>query len=933
VAVKCPKCDTDNPSDSKYCKECAAPLPSREVSVTETLETPTEELTRGTIFASRYEIIEELGKGGMGKVYRVEDKKIKEEVALKLIKPEIASDKKTIERFRSELKIARKIRHKNVCGMYDLDEEKGIHYITMEYVPGEDLKGSIRRMGPLTAGKTLFIAKQICEGLAEAHRLGVVHRDLKPQNIMIDKEGNARIMDFGIARSIKAKSITGAGVMVGTPEYMSPEQAEVKEVDQRSDIYSLGVVLYEMVTGRVPFEGETPLGIAMKHKSEMPKDPRELNVHIPEDLSRVILRCMKKDKEKRFQSAGELRSELNVIEKSIPATERIVPKRKPITSREITVKFDLKKVFISAIIIIFLIAIAGYFLLRPGRVDTDIEIGTTKQITYEPGLEIDPNISPDGKMVAFVVGPLGKTRLVVRQVAGGRQIEITKDFPGNQRWPQWSPDSTQIAFYSEGSIYVVPSLGGIPKRIINSIANSSAHSPAWSPDGKKIAYVQNDSICIFYLNTGASEKILEASEVHCLSWSPDGSQIVYVSGNLSFVFSKIDLYEALFATIGNIAPSSIYIASLPRRTTVRVTNDDYLNVSPFWTPDGKNLLFISNRGGTRDIYAVPLISSGTPSGPPTRLTTGLDAHTMSISKQGQKLAYSVFNYKANVRSIEIPEKDSLSIAYSKPITKGNQIVETVDVSRNGKWLVYGSNLSGNMDIYKMPVAGGDAIQLTTHPSDDFVPRWSPDGEKIAFHSFRQGNRDIYCMTKDGESIIPLTDYPSHEFAPHWSSDGSKIVFFSGKTGRTELYVISRKDTGWGEPEQITFDGGIFPQWSPVDNSIAYISEDGLRIISYDDRKTKTLVKSQDTLVSPGPRFPTWSLDGKKIYYMALDDKGNGSIWSVSIKGGEPELKIIFDDPQLSPGMFNISADDQRLYFSPRENESNVWIMDLISRDK
>jgi serine/threonine protein kinase/tetratricopeptide (TPR) repeat protein len=354
--MKCTKCHTENPEASRFCAGCGTQLlPSKEIPVTETLETPTEELTRGTTFANRFEIIEELGKGGMGKVYRVEDKKIKEEVALKLIKPEIASDKKTIERFSNELKMTRKIAHRNVCKMYDLGEEKGTHYITMEYVPGEDLKGSIRRMGPLTAGKTLFIAKQVCEGLAEAHRLGVTHRDLKPQNIMIDKDGNARIMDFGIACSLKAKGITGAGVMIGTPEYMSPEQAEVKEVDQRSDIYSLGVILYEMVTGKVPFEEATPLGIAMKHKTKMPKDPRELNAQIPEDLSQVILRCMEKDKNNRYQSAREVRSELTRIERGIPTTDREVPKKKPITSKEITVTLGMRKLLIPTLVFMALI--------------------------------------------------------------------------------------------------------------------------------------------------------------------------------------------------------------------------------------------------------------------------------------------------------------------------------------------------------------------------------------------------------------------------------------------------------------------------------------------------------------------------------------------------------------------------------------------------
>jgi serine/threonine-protein kinase len=328
---KCPQCNADNHDTKQFCGDCGTKLPLS-VSlpeVTKTIETPTQELTRGTVFANRYEIIEELGTGGMGNVYRVEDIKAKEEIALKLIRPEIAADKKTIERFRNELTTARKIRHKNICGMYDLGEEQGIHYITMEYVPGEDLKSFIKRAGLLNAGKTLFIAKQLCEGLAEAHRLGIIHRDLKPQNIMIDKEGNALIMDFGIARTLKAKGITGKGVMIGTPEYMSPEQVEGKETDQCSDIYSFGVILYEMVTGGVPFEGDTPFTIGMKHKGEIPKNPKEINAQIPEDLSHVILKCLEKDREKRYQNVKKLLYDLTKIENGILITERISIEIKP----------------------------------------------------------------------------------------------------------------------------------------------------------------------------------------------------------------------------------------------------------------------------------------------------------------------------------------------------------------------------------------------------------------------------------------------------------------------------------------------------------------------------------------------------------------------------------------------------------------------------
>jgi CheY-like chemotaxis protein/predicted Ser/Thr protein kinase len=282
-------------------------------SPTKTFRVRTQKLARGSLFAGRYEVIEELGKGGMGSVYRVLDTQVGEEVAVKLLHPEIATDPDVVERFRNEVRLARKITHPNVGRIFDLHDDAGTPYISMEYVPGEDLQSLIRRGGPLTVSNAVGIAGQLAEGLAAAHQLGVVHRDLKPQNIMIDQNGHARIMDFGIARAQKSDGLTQTGTIIGTPEYMAPEQLEGETVDFRTDIYALGVVLYESLTGRVPFKGTTFLGVALKHKTERPLDPRELNPKVPEPLNGLIMRCLEKDRAARFQNAGEVRDILRQV--------------------------------------------------------------------------------------------------------------------------------------------------------------------------------------------------------------------------------------------------------------------------------------------------------------------------------------------------------------------------------------------------------------------------------------------------------------------------------------------------------------------------------------------------------------------------------------------------------------------------------------------
>jgi len=419
VATKCPKCHSDNPETVKFCGECGTRLDlpqTPQVSVTRTLETTADELTRGIVFAGRYEVIEELGHGGMGRVYRAHDTKLNEEVALKLIRPEIAAEKRVVERFRNEIKIARKIRHKNVCGMYDFHEEGKTLYLTMEYVRGEDLKSLIHRTKALTIGTAISIAQQVAEGLREAHGLGVVHRDLKPGNIMIDRDGNAKIMDFGIARVRQERGVTGEGVLIGTPEYMSPEQVEGKPADPRSDIYSLGIILFEMVVGCPPFEGETPFSVANKHKTESPPIPKKLVPQIPEGLSRLILRCLEKDKATRYQKTEDLLGDLQAVEATLPATERTptgTPSRtKPKISREITVKITPRKLVIpAAALLVLIVVVVGLIKLLP-RADA------LDSIAILPIVNISGD--PDQETLA-----LGLTEALISEFYKVRSLQVT----------------------------------------------------------------------------------------------------------------------------------------------------------------------------------------------------------------------------------------------------------------------------------------------------------------------------------------------------------------------------------------------------------------------------------------------------------------------------------------------------------------------------
>jgi len=437
MGIQCPKCHFENADDSKFCKECGTQVISSEevpASPTKTLETPTEELTRGTTFAGRYEIIEELGKGGMGVVYKAEDTRLKRTVALKFLPPELTSNVEAKERFVREAQAAAALDHPNICTVHEIDEAEDKTFISMAFIEGQSLKEK-NEQEPLEINEALEIAIQVAEGLEEAHKKGVVHRDIKSANIMVTETGLAKIMDFGIALLLTSDSMTQSGMMIGTPHYMSPEQVASEKVDLRSDIYSLGVVLYEMVTGRLPFQGDSAISVALKHKTDLPKNPRELDDKIPKELSVLILKCLKKNKEKRFQSAKDLLLELKTIEKRIPATDKTLLKRKTLQKRRIRV-FTILGILLS----VALITVGGYFIYerflkgKIGEKEEKIPVvpGLTtlekKELIPQYGI-VEINSFPDRAEVYLDNKREGVTPFKRELKPGDYQIQIKKE-PG-----------------------------------------------------------------------------------------------------------------------------------------------------------------------------------------------------------------------------------------------------------------------------------------------------------------------------------------------------------------------------------------------------------------------------------------------------------------------------------------------------------------------
>jgi Tol biopolymer transport system component len=862
----------------------------------------------------RYVITRPMAEGGMGVIYLAHDPELDRDVAIKLIRA-AADDADALEggaRLLREAQAMARLSHPNVVVIHDVGSVANSVFLAMEYVRGQTLRrwlGAQERSWPEILDA--FVAAG--RGLAAAHAVGIVHRDFKPDNVLVREDGRVQVTDFGLARDAAATdgdappgaiphgllglSVTVTGDLVGTPLYMAPEHHRREPIDARTDQFSFAVALFEALCGRHPFgDPKDPRFV----ERLLAGDPEPPAAQLPARVRGALVRALAPEPDRRFPSVDALLGEL--VEPASTGGRR----------RALWL--------VAAALVVVVVVLAGVLIARRPAPRL-LHVARTTQLTRDADLQLDPMPSPDGARLAYASGQLGRMRIVVRPIAGGTPNTVAPDLPGDQRWPQWSPDGRELmfevaaaGFESRYRVFRVPATGGVPELVI-APPNKSAAMPVWSPDGSAIAYVQFDEDwnppweIVVARPDGSAPRTL-FSEMRNVtmstpSWSPDGSHIAFSSGN------------AAFFTRGNIAPASIYVVAATGGTPVRVTTGTSMDHAPVWLRDGGGLYFVSDRDGPPDIYEVDVEPDGTPTAPPVRLTAGLHAHTLALAGDN-RIVCSVFTYRTNLWSVPIPAGDAeATLADARAITSGNQIIESVDPSPDERWLAFDSNRSGNQDAYVMPADGGEAIAVTTDPANDFAPVWSPDGKRLAYHSFRTGTRNVFISDRDGSHTVQITHGAFNHWNPRWSPDGKTFALFADRSGDWEVFTVP---TSGGEPQQRTTQKAVAPRWSPDGKTLGFTSPDGLWTMPIAAGAPVRLVAATDIANH------NWSRDGSTIYYRRIYH--DPALWAVPAGGGEPRRVLRLTDPTRHPDRVEFGVDSRRFLLPLTEHDADLWMLEL-----
>jgi Tol biopolymer transport system component len=874
---------------------------------------------------AHYKILEKLGGGGMGVVYKAEDTKLDRFVALKFLPPNLSENEKEKQRFMHEAKAASALQHNNICTIHQIDETAdGQMFICMAYYEGETLKKKIER-GPLNMEEAIDIAMQIAQGLERAHEVEIVHRDVKPANIMLTNRGEVKIVDFGLAKLAGRAMLTREGSTVGTAAYMSPEQAQGQTVDHRSDIFSFGVVLYEMATGNCPFAGEYEAAMMYSIVNEHPAPPSELQQGMPKELERIIFKCLEKQKEDRYQSAEHLLTDVKKLKKDIGSEKHTAIATQRLQKSKTRKNIPLALIASGLTLVLASVILVIGFNIFKSQISEPRIIQSRALTTTTLIQEFAPKISPDGMKVSYASDEDGRLDLWVKQIVSGQKINLTKDHEGKIGGFAWSPDGEWIAFASSrdgGGIYVISEYGGALRKIV--AHNFVDLGPlSWSPDGRKLTYTVNGDLYTVMASGGVPEHIPLPYKVRDPAWSHDGKRIVYLVGELSHI-------QAISNQIWTIRADG--------SDSIEVFDGIGLVYSPTWAADGKRIFFKMNRGGTRDIWWVPVDRNGKPTGSAKPLTVGLNTFDFSFSRDGCKLAYSIGGSNVNIWSLPLGADRVLSMNDALQITHENQFIYHVAMSPDHNWLAFNSwGPSGLNDLWLMRKDGKGLRQVTADSIVNMYPSWSPDGKHLAFSSYQTGNRDIYKIPVEGGPATTLNTHPARDEFPSWSPDGNEIVFFSDRSGNLDLWKTSVS----GEAIQLTNNDGADrnPLFSPDGRFISFLSD---RKGAWDlyllpagggEPKQLTHVAAKKTLrlgIGETPMGHVWSPEGKTIYVTfdaGKDDPGN-KIWAISVEDGSIRKILDYKSEAEDELLHPLATDGETLYFIMRHPTGDIWLAEL-----
>jgi len=720
--------------------------------------------------------------------------------------------------------------------------------------------------------------------------------------------------------------VTSVGIALGTPAYMAPEQATAEpHVDHRADVYAVGVLAYELLTGAPPFRGSAQQVLAA-HVTAMPTPMRTVRPSVPAALERVVMKCLAKVPGDRWQSAAELLDQLEPLATPSGGTSPTDVRLAPAKPRTRIGAFAA-----AGVLVVIAVAAGAAFLLT--RAPPAPVFGRTTQLTSETGLEIFPAISPDGRVMAYAAGNSARMRIYLRPIRGGRTLTLSTDTATVESQPRWSPDGEQILFLSRGGVWVASSLGGAAREVVFPSPRGEVASAAWSRNGDSIAVIRGDSLLVFSADGRGSRFVSPALEWHSCAWSPRRDQLACIAGNRDYVL--------LGQNFGNLNLSAIVVISLATGRALPVTDSLGVSLSPQWSPDGSQLYFVSNREGERDVYVVLVDADGRPRGRPARVTTGLGVQSFTLDAQGRRLAYAVYREQANLWSLPIPPRgrSPVTIDRATQLTSGSQVVETMSVSRDERWILYDSNVAGTADIYRMSVAGGEPERLTTDPGHEFYPVASPDGSRIAFHSPRGGTRDMYVQRIGETTAERVTATPIQECCAMWSPDGQRIAY-TDYLGEQGIFLTRRDASGrWGTPER-RLDHGFGWSWSRDGSLIALtagrrlrssLQSERIELIAPDSGAPRTLYANGDTLRDPIVGRVDFAPDGAGVYFKSHDTVGRASFWYVPLTGGRPQMLVRFEDFSRPSFRSNFAVGAGRFYFSINDRQSDVWVAELTTR--